>query len=140
MQELERFVTAQSPIYSTALQELRDGSKQSHWMWFIFPQLDGLGTSSMTKLYAISGAAEARAYLAHPVLGPRLNECTQTISALRGPSIRDILGFPDYVKFQSCMTLFAEVAEDPELFTSALRKFFQGQRDARTLSESQVVI
>lgn len=131
---LERFVTAQAPVYATALKELQAGSKQSHWMWFVFPQLQGLGSSAMAQRYAISGAEEARAYLAHPILGHRLSECTEAVNAEHARSAFRIFGSPDDMKFHSSMTLFAAVAEDPTLFAFALDKYFSGQRDPRTLS------
>jgi uncharacterized protein (DUF1810 family) len=122
---LQRFVDAQAPIYRRALNELRRGKKESHWMWFIFPQLQGLGYSAMAQKFAISSLAEAAAYLAHPVLGPRLRECTQAVNDLRGESIDEIFGYPDYLKFKSSMTLFAEATQDNELFVNALKIHFQ---------------
>ena len=131
---LERFVAAQAPLFQVALKELHAGRKRSHWMWFVFPQLAGLGSSPMALRYAISGAAEARAYLAHPVLGPWLRECTEATNAVHARSAFQIFGSPDDRKFHSAMTLFAAVAEDPALFTFALDKYFSGQRDPRTLA------
>lgn len=132
--KLERFVAAQAPLYATVLKELKAGSKESHWMWFVFPQLQGLGSSAMAQRYAISGTDEARAYLAHSVLGPRLRECTETVNAVHARSAFRIFGSPDDMKFHSSMTLFAAVAEDPAPFTFALDKYFGGQRDPRTLA------
>src|SRR6201985_1982472 len=105
--DLQRFVTAQSPIFGTALAELRAGHKQSHWMWFIFPQLRGLGSSPMAERYGIGSREEAEAYISHPVLGPRLRECTEIVNAVQDASIEQILGYPDNLKFRSSMTLFS---------------------------------
>jgi uncharacterized protein (DUF1810 family) len=121
---LQRFVDAQAPVYCRALNELRRGKKESHWMWFIFPQLQGLGHSAMAQKFAIASLAEAAAYLAHPVLGPRLRECTQAVNDLRGESVEEIFGYPDYLKFKSCMTLFAEATRDNALFVNALKIHF----------------
>lgn len=131
--DLSRFVTAQADHYATALRELRVGAKRSHWMWFIFPQVAGLGHSEMARLYAIASADEARAYLAHPLLGPRLIEATAAVVAADG-SAESILGGIDSVKLRSSMTLFAEVADDPAPFRAALDRFFDGERDAATLA------
>jgi uncharacterized protein (DUF1810 family) len=130
--DLARFVTAQAGVYATVTAELRRGRKASHWMWFIFPQVAGLGFSAMAQRYAISGREEAIAYLAHPLLGPRLAECTELVLAVQGKSIHTILGAPDDLKFQSCMTLFEDVSHDAR-FAAALGKYFDGARDARTL-------
>jgi uncharacterized protein (DUF1810 family) len=130
--DLDRFVTAQDGVYPQALAELERGAKRSHWMWFIFPQIAGLGQSEMARTYAITGADEARAYLAHPVLGPRLIEVTQAVSAASG-SAEAILGGIDAVKLRSSMTLFAAVADDPTLFRAALDRFFGGEDDRATL-------
>jgi uncharacterized protein (DUF1810 family) len=129
--DLERFVTAQDRAYQDALAEIRAGSKESHWMWFIFPQLAGLGRSSTAQFYAISGLAEARAYLAHPVLGPRLVECATAILE-HHRSATEILGRPDDLKLCSSMTLFAEAAEDRTLFDRVISRFC-GDPDGRTL-------
>ena len=113
--------------------ELRAGRKSSHWMWFVFPQIHGLGRSPMAQRFAISSLAEAEAYLRHPVLGPRLRECTQLVNAVEGHSIEDIFGYPDYLKFRSSMTLFAHAAFDDPVFSDALRKYFAGKEDVLTL-------
>lgn len=130
--DLERFLEAQSAVYETALWELRSGCKESHWMWFIFPQLAGLGSSGMARRYAISSLDEAKAYLRHPVLGPRLIECTR--AALdSGENVGTIFPYPDDLKFHSCMTLFAEASEDRETFAEALLRFFRGDLDHQPL-------
>ena len=131
---LRRFVDAQEPVYAEARAELAAGSKRSHWMWFVFPQLKGLGRSQMATHYGLAGAAEAAAYLAEPVLGPRLLDCTRLMLATRGKSALQILGSPDDLKFCSCMTLFAQVAPGEPLFAEAIERFFAGRRDARTLA------
>jgi uncharacterized protein (DUF1810 family) len=132
--DLERFTQAQEPIYKRVLAELTAGRKQTHWMWFIFPQLRGLGSSATAQRFGIVSLAEARAYLRHPLLGARLRECTQLLSASSGRSIDQILGYPDDLKFRSCMTLFrlAASGNDAELFAGALRKFFGGEEDSLT--------
>ena len=132
--DLRRFVEAQEPVYARVLAELRAGRKASHWMWFIFPQIAGLGHSAMARRYAISSRSEASAYLDHPVLGPRLRECTRLVNAIEGRSAHEIFGSPDDVKFRSCMTLFAEVTVDNDAFDAALRRFFDGERDPATLA------
>jgi uncharacterized protein (DUF1810 family) len=131
--DLGRFVEAQEGIYGRALAELRKGRKQSHWMWFVFPQIAGLGSSSMTRLYAIASADEARAYLAHPLLGARLRECTAAVLAHRERSAEAIFGPVDAMKLRSSMTLFEAVADDPASFAEALAAFHDGERDAATL-------
>jgi len=131
--DLRRFVDAQAPVYQRVLAELRNGRKASHWMWFIFPQIKGLGSSPMANTYAIASRAEAQAYLDHPVLGARLRECTQLVTAVRDRSIAEILGYPDDLKFRSSMTLFAAVAADNKDFTDALDKFYGGKADPATL-------
>ena len=130
--DLERFVGAQSPVYERVLAELRRGRKQSHWMWFIFPQLAGLGHSAMAQRFAIDSTEEARAYLAHGLLGPRLRECTALVNAVEGRTISEILGSPDDLKFCSSMTLFAAVSDETE-FARAIAKYYGGTRDRRTL-------
>jgi uncharacterized protein (DUF1810 family) len=130
--DLERFVVAQEGVLDRALAEIVAGHKRTHWMWFVFPQLAGLGSSPTARRYAISGAAEARAYLDHPVLGPRLRECATALLAHEGGSAERIFGFPDDLKLCSSMTLFAAVADDPALFDEVLDKFC-GTRDRRTL-------
>ena len=130
---LARFVDAQSTEYEQVLRELRSGRKQSHWIWFIFPQLKGLGRSSTAEYYGIGSREEAKAYLAHPVLGPRLRECAELVNRVEGRAIDEIFGFPDNLKFRSSMTLFAQATEDNGLFMDALKKYFAGEPDARTL-------
>jgi uncharacterized protein (DUF1810 family) len=134
--DLTRFVTAQHGVYPQALAELHAGAKRSHWMWFIFPQIAGLGQSMMARTYAIADASEARAYLAHPVLGPRLVEATEAVTAAQG-SAATILGDIDAVKLRSSMTLFASVADDPTPFRAALDRFFDGSADEATLHRLQ---
>ena len=130
--DLQRFVDAQAPIYAQVVAELRRGQKQSHWIWFIFPQLAGLGHSAMAQRFAIASREEAIAYLGHGVLGFRLKECTALITAVEGRKVREILGSPDDLKFQSSMTLFSAVSSDPE-FSAAIAKFYGGRPDQRTL-------
>lgn len=131
--DLGRFVSAQNDIYESALAELRTGQKKTHWMWFVFPQLSGLGKSPMALRYAISGRGEAEAYLGHLILGPRLAECTRTVVQIEGASIQQILGHPDYLKFKSSMTLFREISIVDSIFNEALNKFYDGDRDEKTL-------
>jgi uncharacterized protein (DUF1810 family) len=131
--DLERFVQAQEHDYQRALAEIRAGRKRSHWMWYIFPQFAGLGLSSMSQRYAIKSAVEARAYLAHPVLGPRLVECCEAAIGLAGRSAADVFGSPDDMKLRSCATLFAAVSPPESVFDRLLDKFFQGLRDEKTL-------
>ena len=131
--DLSRFVSAQSDIYAEALAELKTGRKRSHWMWYVFPQIAGLGYSSTTRLYAIKSAEEARQYLRHPVLGTRLRECVQTLLAIEGRSASAIFGFPDELKLKSSMTLFASVTSPGSDFVRMLDKYFGGERDANTL-------
>jgi uncharacterized protein (DUF1810 family) len=133
---LERFVTAQDAggTYQRALAELRAGRKTSHWMWFIFPQVAGLGLSAMAQRYAISGVAEARAYLGHPVLGPRLRACTEAIAVTTGSTADRILGPVDAMKLRSCMTLFAAAAPEEKVFGEVLTRYFDGQPDEATLT------
>ena len=131
---LRRFVDAQQAVYETVCRELRQGRKESHWMWFIFPQIKGLGQSEMARKFAISSRDEAKAYLAHPVLGPRLRECTRIVADLEGKSVEDIFGYPDDMKFRSSMTLFAQTAKDNEIFRRCLEKYFQGEPDRLTLA------
>ncbi|WP_375287429.1 DUF1810 domain-containing protein [Sphingomonas sp.] len=133
MAALDRFVAAQDGIYPTALAELRAGRKRTHWMWFVFPQIAGLGRSETARFYAIADADEARAYLAHPLLGPRLVEATQAVTQAPG-SAEAILGPIDAVKLRSSMTLFAAVADDPAPFDAALRHFFAEIPDPETLA------
>ena len=130
---LYRFVRAQEGVYATALAELRGGQKRSHWMWFIFPQLAGLGHSSTSHFFAITNLEEARAYLAHPVLGPRLVECAEAVLAHDGRTATDIFGHTDAMKLRSCMTLFAQVNGVPPVFTRVLEKYFNSEYDGKTL-------
>ncbi len=132
MSDLQRFVTAQADVFDTALAELRAGGKRSHWMWFVFPQLAGLGSSPAARRFAISGLDEARAYLAHPVLGPRLREAARALLGVEGRSATQILGRPDDLKLRSSMTLFARAADDPQVFEAVLDRYYDGP-DPRTL-------
>ncbi|MDE2378506.1 DUF1810 domain-containing protein [Bradyrhizobium sp.] len=129
--DLNRFVRAQDPVYPAVVTELTRGRKQSHWMWFIFPQVEGLGFSAMSQRYAIASREEAVAYLAHPVLGPRLVECTRLVLAIEGRSLDAILGAPDDVKFRSSMTLFAAVSDNP-IFAQAIARYCPEGRDGAT--------
>ena len=129
---LQRFVDAQHSAYATARAELQNGRKTSHWMWFVFPQLKGLGSSATAQKYAIASLDEARAYLAHPTLGPRLVECTQLVLDIKSRTIGEIFGSPDDLKFRSCMTLFARAAEPAPQFNEALAQFFGGVPDQKT--------
>ena len=129
---LQRFVDAQAPVFDAVRAELRKGLKSGHWMWFVFPQIHGLGFSHTSQKYAIRSRAEAKAYLSHPVLGPRLRECTELVLRVEGRSAHDIFGSPDDLKFRSCMTLFAQVATD-QVFDAALQKYFDGRPDPLTL-------
>lgn len=131
--DLQRFVDAQYPGYGEVCSELQRGQKTSHWMWFIFPQIMGLGHSHQAKKFAISSRAEAQAYLQHPVLGPRLRACSQLVTLIEGKTIQQIFGSPDDLKFRSSMTLFACVAADHQVFDAALNKYFNGERDRLTL-------
>jgi uncharacterized protein (DUF1810 family) len=130
--DLQRFVEAQDPVIETVKSELRSGRKRSHWMWFVFPQVAGLGSSEMARRYAISSRGEAEAYLAHPTLGPRLRECTGLVNAVDGRSATEIFGSPDDLKFRSSMTLFEAVADDPTPFETALERYYDGDRDGKT--------
>jgi uncharacterized protein (DUF1810 family) len=134
--DLERFLTAQAPVMDSVRMELRVGRKRSHWMWFVFPQLRGLGLSSTAQHYGIASLDEARAYLAHPVLGPRLRECCELILAVPGKSAHDILGSPDDLKFRSCVTLFSLAAPGDALFTRCLDRLCGGAPDPLTLALS----
>ncbi|MGO4882844.1 MAG: DUF1810 domain-containing protein [Bryobacteraceae bacterium] len=130
---LRRFVEAQDPVYTQVCAELRSGRKTGHWMWFIFPQIAGLGSSATAREFAISSRGEAEAYLAHPVLGPRLRECTGLVTAIEGRTLDEIFGYPDDLKFRSSMTLFSKVNGDDEVFMVALRKYCGGKLDGRTV-------
>jgi len=132
-EDLERFVTAQEGPYAEALGELRRGRKESHWMWFVFPQIAGLGSSPMARRYAIASAEGARAYLAHPLLGPRLRQCVEAVLGHRGRSAEAIFGPVDAIKLRSSLTLFEAVADAPELFAETIDAFHDGERDEATL-------
>jgi uncharacterized protein (DUF1810 family) len=132
--DLARFVQAQEPVYEQVLAELRDGHKRSHWMWFIFPQLAGLGHSAMARHFAIASLQEAQAYLAHPVLGARLRECARLVLAVQERSVHDIFGSPDDLKFRSSMTLFSRAGPAEPVFEQCLLKYFGGQGDPQTLA------
>lgn len=131
--DLNRFVEAQEADYERALSEIVDRRKRTHWMWYIFPQIDGLGSSSISKRFSIKGAEEARAYLDHPVLGPRLLRCAEAVVAIEGRSATEILGSPDDLKLKSCATLFAFVLPPGSVFDRLLAKYYAGARDEKTL-------
>ena len=139
--DLERFVDAQAPVYAQVCAELKQGRKRSHWMWFVFPQIKGLGSSPMAMRFAISSLEEAKAYLEHPVLGLRLRECSLMVTEVKGRTVEEIFGYPDDLKFRSSMTLFAEVAarsaeaegSSESVFHEALEKYFGGKKDKGTL-------
>lgn len=131
--DLQRFVDAQDPVYGQVRAELAAGAKTSHWMWFVFPQLRELGRSAMARRYGIASREEARAYWAHPLLGPRLRECTQLVVAVSGRSLQQIFGPVDALKFRSSMTLFEQVAPGEPVFGQALQRYCDGERDPRTL-------
>ena len=131
--DLQRFVRAQEHDYEEALSEIRSGRKRSHWMWYIFPQFDGLGVSPTSKQYAVKSLAEAKAFLAHPLLGPRLRECAAAAVRIKGLSAADIFGFPDDMKLRSCATLFASVSPSGSVFHRLIDRFFAGEPDAETL-------
>jgi uncharacterized protein (DUF1810 family) len=130
--DLARFVEAQAPVYRHVVADLGRGRKQSHWMWFIFPQIAGLGFSAMAQRFAISSRDEAVAYLGHDILGPRLRECTDLVNAVEGKTIHQILGSPDDMKYRSSMTLFAAVSSEPR-FSDAIKRYYDGEVDRRTL-------
>ncbi|HKV40203.1 MAG TPA: DUF1810 domain-containing protein [Blastocatellia bacterium] len=131
--DLQRFVDAQDRVFEQARAELRQGRKTSHWMWFIFPQIKGLGQSAMAHRFAISSLEEAVAYLEHQILGPRIRECTQLVNLVDGRTVREIFGSPDDLKFKSSMTLFAQAATDNQVFKAALQKYFGGKLDSLTI-------
>lgn len=131
--DLQRFVDAQAAVYHTVVEELRAGRKRSHWIWFIFPQIAGLGSSPTAARYAISSLEEATAYLGHDVLGPRLHECAQLVNRIQGRSINEIFGSPDDLKVRSSMTLFAHATEDDGDFVALLDKYYDGEEDSLTL-------
>ena len=131
--DLQRFVDAQEPVYDAVISELTDGRKRSHWIWFVFPQLRGLGSSPTAVRYGISSREEAVAYLAHEVLGPRLRECTRLVTQIDGRSIEDVFGWPDYLKVGSSMTLFARSTVDNADFLAVLEMFYDGEQDPVTV-------
>lgn len=131
---LQRFADAQARVIDQVRRELAAGRKETHWMWFVFPQLRGLGSSSMAEKYGIASRAEAEAYLAHQVLGPRLRECTELVNAVQNRSVEEIFGYPDDLKFRSCMTLFSSVTNGNDVFRTALDKYFNGEPDPATLA------
>jgi uncharacterized protein (DUF1810 family) len=131
--DLRRFVDAQVDVYDTVLAELRNGAKRSHWIWFVFPQLRGLGRSPTAVRFGIASLDEARAYLAHPVLGPRLRECTRLVGLIDGRSVDEIFGWPDTLKVRSSMTLFAQATDDNADFHGVLDKFYDGEEDPATV-------
>ncbi len=131
--ELSRFVRAQKHVYADALSEITNGRKRTHWMWFVFPQLAGLGVSATSQRYAIATVDEARAYLDHPILGPRLLECSESLLRVEGRSATAILGTPDDLKLRSCATLFASVSPPGSVFERVLEKYYGGARDPKTL-------
>jgi uncharacterized protein (DUF1810 family) len=134
--DLRRFVDAQDRAYDTAVAELRSGAKRSHWIWFVFPQLRGLGHSPTAVRFGVSSLDEARAYLAHPVLGPRLRECTRLVAIIEGRSVDEIFGWPDNLKVRSSMTLFVRATDDPDIeaeFREVLDKFYDGEEDPATV-------
>ena len=132
---LERFVKAQDRVYEQVRQELKAGDKRSHWMWFVFPQIEGLGHSATAKEFAISGVGEAAAYLSHPILGPRLIECTRLLSSTTGRTAAEIFGYPDDLKLRSSMTLFAHAAPENRLFRDILDQYFDGDGDPLTMEK-----
>lgn len=131
---LQRFLDAQERDYARAYQELQQGKKRTHWMWYIFPQFAGLGFSATSRFYAIQSEAEARAYLQHPLLGSRLQRCMEALLAIQGRSPYDILGSPDDQKLQSCATLFAAISPSPSIFQQILDRYYQGKSDPKTLA------
>ena len=131
--DLQRYLDAQNPVFEQVCAELREGCKTGHWMWFVFPQIKGLGHSPMANRYAISSREEAEAYLAHPVLGPRLRACSRLATQVEGRSIQQIFGAPDDLKFRSSMTLFAHATPDNQVFVDALKKYFNAEFDPLTL-------
>lgn len=132
--DLARFIEAQARVYEDVLEELRAGQKKSHWIWFIFPQIAGLGRSSTAQHFSIASMEEAKAYLTHPQLGPRLTECTSLVMQVDGKTAEEIFGSPDWMKFRSSMTLFAEAAPSAGVFQDALEKYYSGEPDAGTLT------
>jgi uncharacterized protein (DUF1810 family) len=131
--DLNRFVQSQDDVYDRALAEIKHGRKRTHWMWYIFPQLDGLGSSATSGRYSIKSAAEAEAFLRHPVLGPRLVECVEAVLSVEGCSAHEIFGFPDDIKLRSCATLFAQLSPAGSVFHRVLDKYFRGAPDRETI-------
>ncbi len=131
---LERFVHAQNEVYGRVVAELGGGEKRSHWMWFVFPQMKGLGHSMQADLYGLASVEEAEAYWKHPVLGPRLEQCTRLVNLVEGRPIHEIFGSPDDLKFRSSMTLFARAVPETPIFSEALEKYFGGEADPRTMA------
>lgn len=131
--DLQRFVDAQDPVIGQVKQELRAGRKRTHWMWFVFPQVAGLGSSRKARRYAVSSAEEARAYLRHPTLGPRLRDCTEIVNGIEERTASEIFGSPDDLKFRSSMTLFDAVANGPNPYGTALERYYDGEPDGKTL-------
>ena len=131
---LQRFIEAEEPVYAQVCAELRQGRKTGHWMWFIFPQIRGLGSSETAQYFAIASRQEATAYAAHPVLGPRLRECAALVLQIDNKSVEQIFGYPDNLKFHSSVTLFARTTEDNQVFLDALKKYFSGALDPQTLA------
>ena len=131
---LNRFISAQETIYPLVIKELQNGKKTSHWMWFIFPQIEGLGQSSTAKYYSIKSINEAKEYIDHPILGKRLLECSNIILKIGCGSVEDIFGYPDYLKLKSCMTLFNYAAPKQKVFADVLNKYFAGEQDEQTIS------
>jgi uncharacterized protein (DUF1810 family) len=131
--DLQRFVDAQDPVFDQVLRELREGRKRTHWMWFVFPQLAALGRSATARRFGIASIEEARAYAAHPVLGPRLREACAVLLRLQGPSAHEIFGEPDVFKLRSCLTLFAQAAPQEAVFHQCLQRYYGGEPDALTL-------
>lgn len=131
---LQRFVEAQNPVYKRVLAELREGRKRTHWMWFIFPQIRGLGQSEIAQRFSIGSLYEAEAYFGHPILGSRLKQCTELVNSVQSRAIEDIFGYPDHLKFRSCVTLFAQAAPGEKVFVVALEKYFDGAPDEFTIS------
>jgi uncharacterized protein (DUF1810 family) len=131
--DLQRFVDAQRGVFAQAEAELRQGRKRGHWMWFMFPQLRGLGHSDLATRFALASLEEAQAYLDHPVLGPRLRECSRLVTLIEGRPVADIFGYPDSLKFRSSMTLFARATDDNQVFMDAVRKYYGGEFDRLTL-------
>ena len=131
--DLQRFVEAQERVYADVLLELKRGIKAGHWIWYVFPQIKDIGSSAMSLRYSISSIDEARAYCEHPVLGPRLVECTELVMAVEGRTIEDIFGYPDFLKFRSCMTLFAKACDGESIYQRALDRYFEGVPDPLTI-------